>query len=113
VQPFDVTLYTHGLNSAFPPIRDPPFFPIGIYFSWDNEADDQFAWDTIKAVADRLRKVALAGGQDLEHAFIYPNYALVDTPLEKMYGANVPHLHTIRVGVDGNNLMSLTGGFRF
>ena len=44
---------------------------------------------------------------------LYPNYALVDTPLELLYGENVPHLKEIAAKFDPERVMSLTGGFRF
>jgi hypothetical protein len=107
IQPFDPSLYTHGADSAFPPKRDPPLYPIGIYWSWDNPEDDQFAWNTVKNITSRLRKI-IPGDE-----FVFVNYALADTPLKAMYGDNVERLHDIRVRYDSRNLMSLTGGFRF
>ncbi|THU80278.1 FAD-binding domain-containing protein [Dendrothele bispora CBS 962.96] len=107
VQPFDASLYTYGADSAFPPKRDSPLYPIGIYWSWKDSAEDQYAWDTVRRVADRLRNI-LPGDES-----VYVNYALADTPLEAMYGDNVERLHDIRVQYDSSNLMSLTGGFRF
>jgi len=41
------------------------------------------------------------------------NYALFDTPLEDMYGANVPRLREIKAEIDSENVMGLTGGFKF
>ena len=41
------------------------------------------------------------------------NYALFDTPLEDMYGANVPRLRKIRAEIDPEDVMGLAGGFKF
>ncbi|CAF4165623.1 unnamed protein product, partial [Adineta steineri] len=54
-------------------------------------------------------------GQDLSGAkeILYPNYALDNTPLIKMYGKNLDRLKSIRQQWDPENIMYLTGGFKF
>lgn len=44
---------------------------------------------------------------------LYGNYALADTPLEAMYGANVEKLKNMKKEVDPENVMGLAGGFKF
>lgn len=44
---------------------------------------------------------------------LYPNYALVNTPLDLVYGENVPRLREIAANHDPERVMTLTGGFRF
>jgi len=53
------------------------------------------------------------GQTSIVDAPLYPNYALSDTPLSKMYGKNVPELHRIKNTVDPKNIMALAGGFKF
>jgi hypothetical protein len=60
-----------------------------------------------------IYRVALAEGQNVANAAVYPNNALFDTPLEDMYGANLPRLREIRAKIDPNDVMGLTGGFKF
>ena len=48
----------------------------------------------------------------MTHAAVYPNYALFDTPLEDIYGANIPRLQAIKSAVDPENVMGLAGGFK-
>ncbi len=67
----------------------------------------------IRESADSLRAAALKNGQDVEHAAVYPNYALFDTPLEDMYGQNVPRLQSLRCAIDPEDVMGLAGGFKF
>ncbi len=67
----------------------------------------------IRESADSLRMAALKDGQDVGHAAVYPNYALFDTPLEDMYGQNVPRLQSLRRAVDPEDVMGLAGGFKF
>ena len=38
---------------------------------------------TLRNIADTIRDVALADGQNVSHAAKYPNYALFDTPDRK------------------------------
>lgn len=44
---------------------------------------------------------------------LYPNYALSDTPLELLYGENLPRLRQLATKYDPDKVMTLTGGFRF
>jgi hypothetical protein len=67
----------------------------------------------IREAGDNLRAAALEDGQDIEHAAVYPNYALFDTPLEDMYGNHVPRLRALRRAVDPEDVMGLAGGFKF
>jgi hypothetical protein len=54
--------------------------------------------------AARICDVAIKDGQDIANAPLYPNYAIFSTPLKDMYG---------RKTVDPDNVLGLTGGFRF
>jgi len=63
--------------------------------------------------ATKLFNKALELGQDIETASLYTNYAIFDTPLERMYGDNVQSLRAIKQEVDPNNVMALAGGFKF
>ena len=67
----------------------------------------------LRQSGDSLRAAALKDGQDVEHAAVYPNYALFDTPLEEMYGRNVPRLRAVRRAIDPEDVMGLAGGFKF
>ncbi len=60
-----------------------------------------------------VQAVALADGQNVSHAAVYVNYALFGTPLEDIYGQNVPRLRKIRAAVDPEDVMGLAGGFKF
>jgi hypothetical protein len=67
----------------------------------------------LRNISDTVRDVALADGQNVSHAAKYPNYALFGTPLEDMYGRNVERLRKIRAAVDWEDVMGLTGGWKF
>ena len=68
---------------------------------------------TLRHIAGAIHGAALADGQNVSHAAKYPNYALFDTPLEDIYGGNVERLRRIRVAIDPENVMGLTGGWKF
>ena len=69
--------------------------------------------DALREGAKTIRGVALADGQDLSHAAMYVNYALFDTPLEDIYGGNVPRLRSIKAKIDPERVMDLAGGWKF
>jgi hypothetical protein len=112
-EPFGRTVFTHGKPSAYPPDRSLLYFPSLLGFSWLNSSLDDTMTRAIRESADNLRAAALKDGQDVEHAAVYPNYALFDTALKDMYGKNVPRLHELRQAIDPNDVMGLAGGFRF
>jgi hypothetical protein len=84
-----------------------------MYFRWLNATYDNDFYDAIHQSAARIRDVAIEDGQDIANVPLYPNYAIFGTPLKDMYGANVDKLHLLRKRVDPDNVMGLTGGFRF
>ncbi|KAJ7654333.1 FAD-binding domain-containing protein [Mycena rosella] len=114
IEPFLPSIYTHNtLPTAFPPSRGPGYQPLNLYFAWESAAFDATFHDALLQSAAHLTQVALNDGQDISGAPLYTNYALYDTPLERIYGANLPRLRTIKSEVDPGNVMGLAGGFRF
>ncbi|PFH48227.1 hypothetical protein AMATHDRAFT_65924 [Amanita thiersii Skay4041] len=114
VEPFHPTILTHGnSSSAYPPTRDKAFYPFNMYVAWLLETGDDANFEKIRQSADRIRKVAVEADPSIADAPLYPNYAIFDTPLEKMYGGNVDRLKALRSRVDPDNVMGLTGGFKF
>ncbi|KAJ7840337.1 hypothetical protein B0H13DRAFT_2239523 [Mycena leptocephala] len=97
IEPFLPSIYTHNTSpSAFPPSRGPWYIPLNLYFA-----------------AQHLTDIAVGEGQAITQAPLYTNYALYDTPLERIYGDNVARLRTIKAAVDPDNVMGLAGGFKF
>jgi len=112
-EPFDTGLFSHGSASAYPPDRSHAIFPTGLSLVWsDASLDDKMAF-VLRNISDTVRDVALADGQKVSHAAKYPNYALFGTPLEDMYGGNVERLRKIRAAIDQEDVMGLTGGWKF
>ena len=100
--------YPHG-SSATPPI------PIFVQFSWVLPSDDEVFIDAVETVHDTLSQMVMDQGQNVSgtNGILYPNYALASTSLSEMYGDNVARLRSIRQAWDPENIMYLTGGFKF
>ncbi|KAJ7734460.1 FAD-binding domain-containing protein [Mycena metata] len=113
MEPFLPTLYSHGAASAYPPVRNGSYQPINLDFSWNTAASDDIFHDALRASAQQLTDVAVQAGQAVSQAPLYSNYALAGTPLDRLYGDNLPRLKTIKARVDPNNVMGLAGGWKF
>lgn len=99
--------------SAWPPSsqRDSGFVVLNIYYAWLSSLFDQDFYDAARSSAEQITRAAVQEGQ--RNGPIYPNYAMWDTPLEWMYMENTDKLRSLKQRVDPNNVMQLTGGFRF
>ena len=68
---------------------------------------------SLKDFAGKIQAKAVLENVSRYDDIKYPNYALYDTPLELLYGDNLPRLKKIAEEYDPNKVMALTGGFRF
>ncbi|KAH9054949.1 hypothetical protein EDB87DRAFT_1644067 [Lactarius vividus] len=105
MEPFDGGVFSHDSDSAYPPDRSRSLFPTVVSFAFSNASLDE-------TMAKSLRNYSDTTGQNVSYASVYPNYALFDTPLEDIYGANLPRLRAIKQAVDPKNVMGLAGGFK-
>ena len=113
LEPFDSGLFSHGSGSAYPPDRSHAIFPSVLGYSWSDASLDYTFSRALRKQTDALHDVALADGQNVSHAAVYVNYALFDTPLEDIYGEGLPRLRRIRAEIDPEDVMGLSGGFKF
>ncbi len=113
LEPFDYGIFSHGSGSAYPPDRSQAIFPTALDVVWSNSSLDDTVAFVLRNISEAVRDVALADGQNVKHAAKYPNYALFGTPLEDMYGGNVERLRKIRAAIDLEDVMGLTGGWKF
>jgi hypothetical protein len=113
LDPYNPDFLTHGSPSAYPPNRTPPVFPSSIYYGWTDESVDKDMGDAIRTSTATLESAGIQDGQDLTDAAAYVNYAITGTPLEKIYGGNVPRLRAIRETYDPEDVMGLAGGWKF
>lgn len=68
---------------------------------------------SVKQLSNDIQAKAVNLGVSRWDDILYPNYALDGTPLELMYGTNVPILREIAAKYDPEGIMRLTGGFHF
>lgn len=108
------TIFTHSDSaSVYPPSRSTAYLPLNLYYAWGLEIADDSFHSAIKQSANQITAVALAEGQvGVDTAPIYPNYAIYDTPLNRLYGDNIAKMQSIKAIVDPDNVMGLTGGFK-
>jgi FAD/FMN-containing dehydrogenase len=69
--------------------------------------------EAVDASVQHMTQVLTEDGQDIANVAVYPNNAPPDMALEKMYGDNLPRLRAIKKAVDPDNVMGLTGGWKF
>ncbi|KAG6337360.1 hypothetical protein ID866_1733 [Astraeus odoratus] len=113
-EPFLPTIFSHNTTpSAYPGSRERSVSPLNIWFGWTDSGADELMQNGIRTSAATLFKKAIELGQNIEGAPLYNNYAIFDTPLESIYGDNVETLRRIKERVDPNNVMGLSGGFKF
>jgi hypothetical protein len=114
VQSLLPTILTHSnVPSAYPPSRERAFAPMHIFFTWNSSASDSIMRAAARESAERLKQFAIAEGQDIDDAPLYPNSVQPDTLLEAMYGTNVHRLRALHAAVDPDDVMGLAGGFKF
>ena len=113
LEPFDKGIFSHGSESAYPPDRSHAIFPSSLTLEWTDASLDETMALALRQISNTIRAAALADGQDVLNAALYPNYALFGTPLEDMYGGNVERLRQIRAAIDPEYVMNLAGGWRF
>ena len=111
-EPFLSDIFSHGSESAYPPDRSRALFPTAVAFAFGNASLDDTVIKAVRNFSDIVTAAAISDGQNVSHAAAYPNYALFDTPLEDIYGANLLKLHEIKQAVDPKNVMGLAGGFK-
>ncbi|KAF5327622.1 hypothetical protein D9619_004635 [Psilocybe cf. subviscida] len=115
VEPFLPTIYSHNARStAFPPVRSMGLLPLNLYYAYALPVFDNDFYNAIKTSANTILQAAIAeGGSSLVDAPVYGNYAIFDTPLESIYGSNLPLLTKLKEAVDPTNIMGLAGGWKF
>ena len=113
LEPFVNGIFSHGSDSAYPPDRSHDIFPTIVIVLWSNTSLDETMANALRSITNTIQAAALADGQNVSHAAIYPNYALFGTPLEDMYGGNVERLRQIRAAIDPEDVMGFAGGWKF
>ncbi|KAL7284767.1 hypothetical protein ACG7TL_002074 [Trametes sanguinea] len=114
-EPFLSSIFSHASvdSSAYPPNRSVGPSPLAIAFAWNDSSADAAIHDAARKSAAQLTQVMLSEGQNLQNVPLYGNYAIFDTPLEKIYGVHLPKLQALRAKYDPYHVMGLAGGWKF
>ena len=67
----------------------------------------------VEESANRLTTVAQSEGLLTHPVSLYGNDVDYNTPLEDIYGDNLPALRALKAKIDPKNVMGLAGGFKF
>jgi hypothetical protein len=113
LEPYGKDMFSYGNGSAYPPDRSQAIYPSALTVEWSNPSLDNTTAFALRNISETIKGVALADGQNVSHAAKYVNYALFGTPLEDIYGGNLERLRKIRAAIDSNDVMGLTGGWKF
>jgi hypothetical protein len=114
LQAFLPNMFAHSrVPSAWPPSRSRALLPFAAHFAWGPASSDGVMFSALRESVAGLKNLGMEEGQDLETLPLYPNYAMADTPLEKVYGENVERLRSLKALVDPENVMGLAGGWKF
>lgn len=114
LEPFMPDLYAHNKDAtAYPFSRATGFSPINVFFGWRETAHDEAFLTALRQSVLQLERAAIADGdRNVAKTPVYPNGALYDTSLEKLYGTRLPALRNLKRRVDPANVMGLAGGFK-
>ncbi len=115
IEPFTQAILSHNTTfTAYPPDRSVVMSPFNINYAWASAEFDTDFYAAVRQSKATLRSALFLNGQSVANgASAYPNYALFDTPLNQMYGANIQRLKALTKKVDPDNVMGLAGGFKF
>ena len=114
IQPFMPGMFSHGNLGAWPPggSSNPTLCPMFLQCSWfDPRADVQMHELQTDINADLVSSFANYS-HDVGSLPLYPNYARFDTPIEAIYGSNLPRLQELKAIYDPEDVMGLAGGFK-
>ncbi|KZT11181.1 FAD-binding domain-containing protein [Laetiporus sulphureus 93-53] len=112
VEPFLPSVFSHGTVSAWPPSRAEGLLPLNIYYAWWDSSSDSLINDAMQESANYLTQMAVAEGQEVADVSLYPNYAIYDTSVSRIYGDNLARLQSIKAEYDSEDVMGLAGGWK-
>ncbi|KAI0727409.1 FAD dependent oxidoreductase [Fomitopsis betulina] len=112
VEPILPDVFSHGSDSAWPPSRENGILPLNIYYAWASSENDTLINQIMIDSANYLTQVAVSEGQDIAETSLYPNYAIYNTTMERIYANNLPRLREVKAIYDPFNVMGLSGGWK-
>lgn len=112
VEPFIPSrIYRPDSDAAFP--HSTFASPLNLYWAWPDASMDAAGKATIAAASAAITDAMRKEGQPVDDMVLYPNYALGSTPVEKLYGKNLPRAKALRKQLDPNGIFLRAGGYKF
>ncbi|KAG1747826.1 FAD-binding domain-containing protein [Suillus paluster] len=107
------SIFSHSdIPSAYPDSRARGYSYLEVFYAWKDSKDDDFFYDIVATSSGHMVSLAVAAGQDVANVVVYPNNAQPSTPIEDLYGTNLPRLRDIKAAIDPDNVMGLAGGWK-
>ncbi|KAF5368007.1 hypothetical protein D9758_004403 [Tetrapyrgos nigripes] len=104
--------FAHSVDSAYPHSPSRPVTPGNPLSFYNDVSDRDYFEQLMRGMSEAIQAVTIQEGQGRRDDIHYPNYALGDTPVELIYGENLPRLREIKGRVDPEDVMGLSGGFK-
>ncbi|TEB23058.1 FAD-binding domain-containing protein [Coprinellus micaceus] len=113
-EPFLPSILSHNKHeTAYPFTRGVVYTPFAIVAAWTDPAYDNDIKKGMEKIRDKLEATLVDEGYaGVPTSPLYPNYALWDGPLHRIYGTNLPRLQAVKQRVDPEDVMGLAGGFK-
>jgi len=113
IESFTRHLYDHSAGGAYPHSSAHPWTPFQVLVDHLSSLNDAAFLASVKNSAHAVQQVAIQEGQSSADGILYNNYAQAGTDLSLLYGSNLPTLQALKTQYDPQDLLSLTGGWRF
>jgi FAD/FMN-containing dehydrogenase len=113
-EPFLPSILSHNKHeTTYPFTRGVVYTPFAIVAAWTDPAYDTDIKKGMEKIHDKLEATLVDEGYaGVPTSPLYPNYALWDGPLHRIYGTNLPRLQALKQRVDPEDVMDLAGGFK-
>ena len=99
--------------SAFPHPSSSQATHFVSFISFSELADAEYVHKASREMSRAIQGFAVEQGRSRWDDLRSLNFALDGTPVELLFGENVPKLRRIKREVDPEDVMGLTGGFKF
>lgn len=114
LEPFLPNIHSHtSTPSVYPAKRTGPFYiPFDIFLTWSDPSKDDICKADVKRIEEELYTcLDEEGFEEARQAQVYANYAMDDTPLERVWAAAWDRLKELEK-VDPERVMELTGSLK-
>ncbi|KAH6907375.1 hypothetical protein BKA70DRAFT_1490921 [Coprinopsis sp. MPI-PUGE-AT-0042] len=114
LDPFGPRAYSFDRGSAWPHGPSNAYNTFTCLWQWSDASDDELAFDLTVEYHEKVweKAIELGVSRPEGEAFFPPNYSQGVTPPSKIYGPNLQWLKEVKMRVDPDDIIALTGGFK-